>query len=440
MNKDKHDLAAWSLKHAKSAGADGCRVSIYTDRRVEVSYRERKPENIKEAKRNYLTIDVFVDGRFSNQSTSDLRPAAVKDFISNAVVTTKMLAEDPFRSLPDSKYYKGRATTDLGIFDASHKAFSPEDRHEIVKAMEAACLGKGGDKVISVTASCRDTAIEALMLSSNGFEGYQTQTYYTAGASMTAQGEGDRRPNGYNYMTSAQKSGLPSPSAIGVGAAERTLKLIGATKIKTETLPIIIENRNASRLLNGLLAGMYGSNIQQKRSFLADMKGKKIGSDHFTVIDDPLIKGGLGSQVFDNDGITAKKRTMIDKGVLKEFWVDWYYSRKLGWEPTSGRPANVVIPPGKRSIEEIMKDLGRGILITGFIGGNSNSTTGDVSVGILGQLFEEGKTVQPVSEMNIADNHLKFWQKLAEVGNDPWLYSSFRTPSLVFTDVVVSGA
>jgi PmbA protein len=87
-----------------------------------------------------------------------------------------------------------------------------------------------------------------------------------------------------------------------------------------------------------------------------------------------------------------------------------------------------------------MKDLDRGILITGFIGGNSNSTTGDASVGILGQLFEEGKTVQPVSEMNIADNHLKFWQKLAEVGNDPWLYSSFRTPSLVFTDVVVSGA
>ena len=87
-------------------------MSIYTDRRVEVSYRERKPENIKEAKRNYLTIDVFVDGRYSNQSTSDLRPAAVKDFISNAVVMTKMLAEDPFRSLPDSKYYKGRAETD----------------------------------------------------------------------------------------------------------------------------------------------------------------------------------------------------------------------------------------------------------------------------------------------------------------------------------------
>jgi PmbA protein len=86
-----------------------------------------------------------------------------------------------------------------------------------------------------------------------------------------------------------------------------------------------------------------------------------------------------------------------------------------------------------------MKDLGRGIFITGFLGGNSNSTTGDFSVGIIGTLFENGEMVQPVAEMNIADNHLKFWNKLSEVGNDPYKYSSWRMPSLVFTDVVVAG-
>ena len=130
---------------------------------------------------------------------------------------------------------------------------------------------------------------------------------------------------------------------------------------------------------------------------------------------------------------------MVDSGVLKEFYIDWYYSRKLGWKPTTGGPSNLIIPPGKRSLKEIMKDLGRGILITGFIGGNSNSTTGDASIGIVGQLFEKGVPVQAVSEMNIADNHLKFWSKLVEAANDPWIYSSQRTPSLVFTDVVVSG-
>jgi PmbA protein len=130
---------------------------------------------------------------------------------------------------------------------------------------------------------------------------------------------------------------------------------------------------------------------------------------------------------------------MIEGGIPKEFFVDWYYSRKLGWEPTSGSSSNLVIPPGQRPVGEIMKDLGRGILITGFIGGNSNPTTGDTSIGIVGQLFEKGIPVQAVAEMNIADNHLKFWNKLIEVANDPFLSSSQRFPSLVFENVVVSG-
>ena len=130
---------------------------------------------------------------------------------------------------------------------------------------------------------------------------------------------------------------------------------------------------------------------------------------------------------------------MIEGGVLKDFYVDWYYSRKLGCEPTTGNPATLLVPPGKRPVAEIMKDLGRGILITGFIGGNSNSTTGDASVGIVGQLFENGVPVRAVAEMNIADNHLKLWPRLVEVGDDPCLYSARRIPSLVFEKVVVSG-
>jgi PmbA protein len=337
------------------------------------------------------------------------------------------------------KYYKGRAKVDLGVLDPAYKKFTPEDRHNLVKAIEDAALAAGGKKVISVTAREYDSYDELLLMTSNGFEGYQESTYYQAGAQMTVQDEGDRRPMGFDYAASVMKNALPPPEEIGASAAKRTLSLLGGKKLKTETLPVIIENWNVSRLLGGFLAAMYGSSIQQKRSFLADKKGQKIGSKHFTIIDDPFIKGGMGSRLFDMDGFALKKRVMVDAGVLKEFFVDWYYSRKLGWEPTAGGPANLVIPPGKRSLKEIMKDLGRGILITGFIGGNSNSTTGDASIGITGELFENGELVQAVAEMNIADNHLKFWNKLVEVANDPFLYSSWRMPSLVFTDVVVSG-
>ncbi len=439
MNKELKDLAGWTVKAAKSAGADDCKVSISGERLVEVSYRDRKPENIKEATTKSLYIQIYVNRRYSGQSTSDLRKDALKDFISNAVATTKLLAEDPYRTLPDPKYYEGRKDMDLGLVDPAYGKLTADGRHDMVKSIESAALENGGDKVISVTAQEQDGHEESYTMTSNGFEGYQEVTYYVAGAEMTVQDEGDRRPANYEYVVVVNQKDMPKPEKIGAGCAKRTLDLLGAKKIKTETLPIIIENRVASRIFGGLLEAMFGRNIQQKQSFLADKKGTKIASDHLTLIHDPFMKSSLGSRLFDGDGFAAKKRLMIDKGVLKDFYVDWYYSRKLGWEPTTGSPSNLIIPPGKRSVAEIMKDLERGIFITGFIGGNSNSTTGDASIGILGHLFDGGKPVQAISEMNISDNHLKFWQRLVEVGNDPWPYSSLHFPSLVFTDVVVAG-
>jgi len=433
------DLSAWAIKTAKSAGADACKVSINGQRNVEISYRQRKPENIKEATTKGLYIQIFVNGRYSSQSTSDMRKEALQEFIGNAVKNTKLLAEDPFRTLPDPKYFEGRKEMDLGMVDPTYKQFTPEARHNIVKTIENTILEKGGDKVVTTTASSRDGHSESVTMTSNGFSGYSEATFYVAGAEMTVQDEGDRRPNGYEFVVALNRKDLPSPEKIGEGCVKRTMSLLGAKKIKTETLPIIIENSGVGRIFGGFLQAMTGRSIQQKQSFLSDKKGTQVGSEHFTIIDDPFVKAGLGSQLFDGDGFATKKRVMIDKGVIKEFYVDWYYSRKLEWEPTTGGPSNLVVPLGKRSVKEIMKDLGRGIFITGFIGGNSNPTTGDASIGIIGQLFEGGKPVQAISEMNISDNHLKLWNKLVEVANDPYPYSSMRFPSMVFEDIVVSG-
>lgn len=439
MNKELYDLGTFTLKTAKKAGADECRINIQGQRFVTISYRNRKPENIKEASTRGLAVEIYVNGRYSRQSTSDIRKDALEKFISNAVEATKLLAEDPYRTLPDPRYYEGRKKIDLKILDPGHESYTPEERHKLVKEIEDSCLTHGGEKVISVTASAYDSYNESLMMTTNGFEGYRESTTYQAGAQMSVQDKGDRRPADGAYAIAVLKRSLPGPEEIGKEAARRTLDLLGAKKVKTGTLPVVIENRNVARLFGGFLEAMLGYNIQQKRSFLAEKKNEKVAAEILTLIDDPFLESGLGSRLYDGDGFAAKKRKMIEDGVLKEFYIDWYYSRKLGWEPTTGSPSNLIIPQGKRSVREIMKDLGRGILITGFIGGNSNSTTGDASIGILGKLFENGEPVQSIAEMNIADNHLKFWQKLVEVADDPWPYSPFRTPSMVFKDVVVSG-
>src|SRR5512145_3551750 len=135
MKQELYDLAAWGIETAKAAGAAASRIGIGGARTVEISYRERKPENIKEASTKSLSLEVFVNGRYSSMSTSDLRKEALKEFISRAVAQTKLLAEDPFRSLPDPKYYQGRQDADLELIDPEYKNWSPESRHAYVKAI-----------------------------------------------------------------------------------------------------------------------------------------------------------------------------------------------------------------------------------------------------------------------------------------------------------------
>ncbi|MFO7657559.1 MAG: TldD/PmbA family protein [Bacteroidales bacterium] len=439
MNREVYDLCRWAIETAKKYGANDSRARMSRRRFIEIKYRDRKPEVVKEATTRSLNLNIYIGGKFSSQSTPDLRKDALESFIKKAVENTRFIEDDPARSLTDPKYYAGRIEKNLHLADPAHTELTPEKQHVIAKTIENACLEKAGDKVISVEAGTNKSDWEEIVLTSNGFEGTVQKSDCWAGASATVADEGERKPNGYYWVGARSLADMPSLEYIGEEAARRTLDLLGGKKIKTETLPVIVENRVVGNILHGFLSGLYGSNIQQKRSFLADKKGEQVAGRLFTIIDDPFIEKGFGSRLYDGDGFPAKRRTLVNEGKIEEFLIDWYYSRKLNCEPTSGGTANLIIPPGEKSVEMLMKELRRGILITGFIGGNSNSATGDFSIGIIGKLFENGIPVQSVAEMNMADNHLNFWNKLAAVGNDPWKYSDWLTPSLVFNDVVVAG-
>ena len=441
MKQKMLDICQWVLDKAKSLGATDCKVRLSNRKFVNIDYLDKKPEVIKEATTQNLSVDILVGQKYSNQTTPDLRKSTLESFLKRAIENTGFMEDDAFRKLPDEQYcYKPEMFTDLQIADNNHKNYTPEKRHEIVQEIESSCMDKGGDKIISVEAGCYDDHYQQVHLNSKGFVGNVESTQYWAGASMTAQGKGDRKPAGYYWVGSRFIDDLPQNSSIGTEAANKTLELLGAQKIKTEKLPVIIVNREVGRVLRGLLDATYGHNIQQKSSFLIDKKGTKIGSELLSLTDNPLKKKGMASRLFDGDGLKAKEMSLFSMGVLDNYFINWYYSQKLGIEPTSGGPSNLSMPSGDKSIAALMKDLKRGIVINGFIGGNSNAATGDFSVGITGHLFDNGELVQPIAEMNMADNHMEFWKKLIATGNDPWQYGSWNIPSLVFEDVVISGA
>ena len=207
-------------------------------------------------------------------------------------------------------------------------------------------------------------------------------------------------------------------------------------------LPVEIVNGSSpvsSWLLYGLFAPLSGWALDQKRSCFEDAIGKVIASSKLDLIDDPLLEGAWGSRRFDGEGLTARRRHIVKGGKLAGYYLDSYYARKLGKEPTGGGRSNIVFSPGEGTLDALLKAAGKAVLVTNFLGGNSNSTTGDFSHGISGFVIEGGKRARPIASMNIAGNHGELWKTLTGWGADAYAYSSVRAPSLVFAPMVVSG-
>ena len=147
----------------------------------------------------------------------------------------------------------------------------------------------------------------------------------------------------------------------------------------------------------------------------------------------------MGSRLYDGEGLAARAFPIFEGGRLSSYYVDTYYGRKLGMTPTTGRTSNLAWKLGPSSLEALLREMGEGILVTGFLGGNSNSATGDFSLGLRGFRVRRGGLAEPVGEMNVSGNHLELWQRLRAVGNDPYRYSPMRTPTLVFDGVQIAG-
>lgn len=439
MNEtEKLDLAEWAMNHTLKCGATEAAAELTSERRIDVEFREKKLDKLQESNRSRLFINVYVDRRYSARSTSDLRKDALERFISQAVAGAKHLAADEYRQLPDPKHYALSRDVDLGINDPAYDKVETPDRVRVAEEIEAAALAES-DKIVSTTAYYADTRAERVRVHSNGFVGSIQGTRFEAGAEASVEDPGGGRPDDWSWAETRFRKDLPMPGTLALEAVDRALAKIGQKKIESGSYDCLVENRAVQRVLEMLWGPLSGGAIQQRTSFLEGMIGKQVGSEIFTMIDDPTVGKGLASRTFDGEGLAAKKMFVFERGILRNYYISNYYGRKLGMEPTSAGPSNIVFELGSKSPDDMVKDVKKGILVRSFIGGNSNSTTGDFSTGVDGFLIEDGRIVMPVNEMNISGNAGDILKHLVAVGNDPYMFGAFRTPSMLFEGVDFSG-
>lgn len=423
---------------ARQAGAEHAWATTSHSREVEYEYRDGKLEKVKDATSQGLSLKIYRQGRYASYGTTDLREAVLADFIREAVVMTGALQPDEYRKITPEELFANRPQVDLQLIDPGIMTLTREQRLDWCRELDERT--RNDERLISASSAVYDGNSLSVSVSSNGFSGSSEATYLWLGSQLTYRDRGDRRASAGFFAGGPQSADLPGLDKIADTAIERVRARLGASKGPTLRTTMVVDPSIASSLISRLLGPANASSLQQGQSFYKGLLGSQAFSKVLTITDEPLIPRGLGSRLFDGEGISARSMPVIEQGVLRNLYVDTYYGRKLDMAPTTGSSSNLVIGLGKRSLQEILRDLDDGILVTSWLGGNSDSTTGEFSLGLRGHRISKGQIGAPIDEMNVTGDLQSLFEALVEVGNDPWPYSATRAPTLVFEGVQFSGA
>lgn len=447
MTQSLSDLTAQILAAARSAGADGADAIAVDGTSLSITVREGALEQAERSEGIDIGLRVFVGQRQACVSSSDTKPATLTQMAERAVAMAKEAPEDPYAGLADPSQLTPNVLTEtLELFDPSDEPDPAALQEDATRAEAAALRNAGISQVQSASAGYGRRRIH--LAASNGFSaGYARSDRGLSCVAISGTGAGMERD--YDYDSRVFQADLRDAEEIGRIAAERAVERIGAKKPKTGAYPVLFDERVASALIGSLLQATNGMMIARGSSWLRDAIGEQVLPSHLSIIEDPHRARVTGSRLFDAEGLATSRRAIVENGVLTGWTLDLATARKLGMESTANAARGTSSPPspsltnvsltqGHQSRDDLIKDMGTGLLVTSMIGSTINPNTGDYSRGAAGFWIENGEITYPVNECTVAGN-LREMLKTIIPANDGRMHLSRVVPSLLVSGLTLAG-
>ena len=426
------------LSEAQRQGASAAEAGVSSDSGLGLTVRMGAPETIEHTRDNGLGVTVYFGQRKGSASTSDFSLQAVKETVEAACNFAKYTSEDPCAGLAEAELM----ATDLPNLDLYHPwELQVDQAIELATRCETAARDKDPRIVNSEGATLNTHSGLHVYGNSHGFVGgYPSSRHSLSCAVVGKQDESMQRD--YWYTLSRLGSELDSPESVGRVAAERTLSRLGARPVKTQEAPVMFQADVAVGLLRTFISAIRGSALYRKASFLLDHLGQPIFPDFVQIHEEPRLPRGLASAAYDNEGVATTERAYIGDGELQSYVLDSYAARKLGLKTTgnAGGVRNLRINNGELDRAGLLKEMGRGLLVTELMGQGINMVTGDYSRGAAGFWVENGEIQFPVEEVTIAGNLKQMFMGLQAVGSDVETRSSVQTGSWLIDRMTIAGA
>ena len=432
------NIVADTLKMAIEKGATQAEAGLSVSQGLSIATRMREVETIEHQQDNGLGISVYFGQHKGSASTSNLNPDAIRKTVEAACNIAKYTSQDPSTGLADKNFM----ATEFKELDLYHPwDISPEAAIELALECELAALDFDPRIVNSDGASVNMSAGVSVYGNTHGFLQAQHKTRHSLSCSVIGESDGTMQSD-YWYDISRNSSYLASAKLIGEKAAERTVKKLGARKLKTQSAPVLFVPEVARSIIGHFTSAIGGSAQYRKASFLLDSVGRQVFPDFVQLIEAPFEKQSLGSANFDSEGVAIRAANLVTDGVIQNYLLNSYAARKLNLQLTGHGSGihNLTLNNTGKSFDECLQTMHTGLLVTELMGNGANNVTGDYSRGAAGFWVENGEILYPVEEITIAANLKDMFMGIVEVGNDINKLSSIRTGSILIENMTIAGS
>ncbi len=434
------NLADEVLGHARKAGASACEVDVSEGFGQSVMVRCGEVETIEYNRDKGIGVTVYLGQRKGNASTADFSTAALRETVEAALNIARFTAADPCAGLPEAHLLASRADAaqDLDLYHPWQ--LSVEQAIELARRCEQAAFAVSPLIANSEGASVSLQEGQFVSANSLGFMGgCPTSRHYLACSLIAGRDDAMQREDWYS--TSRNPAEIAAPEAIGDYAARRALSRLGARKIRTCKVPVLFEAPLAASLIGNFVHAASGGSLYRQTSFLLDSLGQPVFSKAVRISERPHLPGALASSRFDNDGVATREREVVEDGILQAYFLGTYSARKLGMQSTgnAGGCHNLIVHPGEHDFAGLLRQMGRGLLVTELLGQGVNYVNGDYSRGAAGYWVENGEIAYPVEEITIAGNLREMFRNITAVGKDVLVRGSKQVGSILVGEMKIAG-
>ncbi|SAL03696.1 metalloprotease PmbA [Caballeronia ptereochthonis] len=435
------EIASDILRYARELGATDAATEISEGDGLSVSVRRGEVETIEHNRDKMVGVTVFIGKKRGNASTADFTRDALRDTVAAAYNIARFTAEDSAAGLAEEDLLE-KAPRDLDLYHPWD--IDAEEAAEIARRAEAAAFAVDRRVTNSEGASVSAQHSQFVLATSRGFmAGYPYSRHYIACAPIAAAGRDMQRDDWYTSKRDA--AGLAAPEAVGRYAAERALARLGARSLDTRKCRVLFEAPLAAGILGAFVQAVSGGALYRKTTFLVDSLGKPVFAPHIQIVEDPHVKGGMGSAPFDEEGVRTQRRNVVEDGVVQGYFLSTYSARKLGMQTTgnAGGSHNLTMKsthtgPGD-DFEAMLKKLDTGLLLTELMGQGVNYVTGDYSRGASGFWVENGKIVHAVEEITVASTLQEMFRHIEAIGADTVVRGTKEIGSVLIERMTVAG-